>query len=517
MTAQLKVFTPNKWLSFLEKVLKSSPILLKANYGAFSKYGRSLEKSPKLSPNQATQILQANEKTYEVSKPGTILKSIDWNQLASNNPLEDSLAIAELCDKRSYLLGVFDGHGGPACARVLAKRLLSYIAASLPYQAVSSLLLEQMTPTAEFRAEVEALYAYEFNQFHASVNHLRDTLAFEETETAIGNVERALQTAFEALDQQLSEEALAFLLGPEMADILQRVPRWDWKPWWNGDFSSRDKVLQLSTLSTAMSGSVASVAHLSSNRLVLANTGDCQAVLGYISEDGNWGARKLGKEHTSENASEVERLYNEHPRNERDTVLRMDRLLGQLMPLRAFGDFRFKWPRHVLEKWVVPIVGESALPPNYKTPPYLSAKPEIIQHNLTAKDKFLVIASDGLWDLLSPTQVVRLVGEHMSGRVAFGPLSLPPGDVTLDEINFMLSQRREGLSKRPLDNNAATHLIRHALASTDTGLDPDRLSELLSLPDDVVRLFRDDITIIVAYFDTDYLLKTLPSANNSER
>ncbi len=64
--------------------------------------------------------------------------------------------------------------------------------------------------------------------------------------------------------------------------------------------------------------------------------------MGYLSEDGTWGARKLGKEHTSENASEVERLYSEHPRNERDTVLRMDRLLGQLMPLRAFGDFRFK-------------------------------------------------------------------------------------------------------------------------------------------------------------------------------
>ena len=38
---------------------------------------------------------------YEVTKPGSVLKSIDWNQLASNNPLEDSLAIAQLCDNRS--------------------------------------------------------------------------------------------------------------------------------------------------------------------------------------------------------------------------------------------------------------------------------------------------------------------------------------------------------------------------------------------------------------------------------
>nr|CAG4648646.1 EOG090X05SW [Polyphemus pediculus] len=372
-----------------------------------------------------------------------------------------------------------------------------------------------MTPTAEFHPEVEALYAYEFNQYHASVSHLRDTLYYEESQCSVESAERAFLTAFEAMDLQLSEEALAFLLGTEMGEILQKVPRWDWKPWWkDGGDLSRDKILKMATLSVAMSGAVATVAHVSSNNLVLANTGDCQAVLGFLSEDGSWGARKLGREHTSENLAEVERIYSEHPRNEIDTVIRKDRLLGQLMPLRAFGDFRFKWPRHVLEKWVLPVVGASALPANYKTPPYLTARPEITTHTLSSKDKFLIIASDGLWDLLSPTQVVRLVGEHMSGRVALGPLTLPPGDVTLSEINGMLHQRREEMSKRPLDKNAATHLIRHALGSTETGLDPDRLSELLSMPDEVVRLFRDDITIIVAYFDTDFLLKSLPSTNS---
>lgn len=99
----------------------------------------------------------------------------------------------------------------------------------------------------------------------------------------------------------------------------------------------------------------------------------------------------------------------------------------------------------------------------------------------------------------------------MSGRVALGPLTLPTGDVTLNVINQMLHQRREELSKCPLDSNAATHLIRHALGSTETGLDHQRLSQVLTLPGDVVRLFRDDISIIVAYFDTDYLLKSLPA------
>ena len=83
--------------------------------------------------------------------------------------------------------------------------------------------------------------------------------------------------AFEAMDQQLSEEALAFLLGPKMSKILQEVPRWDWEPWWNDTGKSQtDKMLRTATLSVAMSGAVGSVAHLSGNNLLLANTGDCQ-------------------------------------------------------------------------------------------------------------------------------------------------------------------------------------------------------------------------------------------------
>jgi len=338
------------------------------------------------------------------------------------------------------------------------------------------------------------------------VSHLRDVHNTQDCDS----IERALLTAFEMMDHQLGEEALAFLIGPKMDEILNLVSRWDWKPWWKEENPVRDKILQMSTLGVAMSGAVASVAHVSTNNLVLANTGDCQAVVGSINEDGSWAALKLGMEHTSENLAEVERLYSEHPASEQDTIIRMDRLLGQLMPLRAFGDFRFKWPRQVLADWLYPILDETVLSPHYKTPPYLTARPEIIKHTLAPKDKFLVIASDGLWDMLSPTQVVRLVGEHMSGRVALGPLTLPTGDVTLDTINQMLLQRRQELSKCPLDSNAATHLIRHALGSTETGLDHQRLSQILTLPGDVVRLFRDDISIIIAYFDTDYLLKSLP-------
>ena len=183
----------------------------------------------------------------------------------------------------------------------------------------------------------------------------------------------------------------------------------------------------------------------------------------------------------------------------------MERLLGQLAPLRAIGDFRYKWPRDVLSSVVIKHFGEQFIPPNYYTPPYLSARPDVVYHRLTPRDKFLVLASDGLWDIVSPLQVVRLVGEHMSGKVTLSPLKLPRRNMALGEINDMLLQRKEGLRTKPKDTNAATHLMRNALGGTEYGVDHGKLSQMLSLPEDVVRVFRDDITITVVYFDSEFL------------
>lgn len=134
-------------------------------------------------------------------------------------------------------------------------------------------------------------------------------------------------------------------------------------------------------------------------------------------------------------------IAGEHPANERDSVIRGERLLGQLAPLRAFGDFRYKWPAQVLEE-VASKYGHNVTPPFYLTPPYLTARPEVRHHILTPRDRFMVIASDGLWDMMSPMQVVKLVGEHMSGKAFLQPLKLPKTDVTLGDVAQILSHRK---------------------------------------------------------------------------
>ncbi|XP_063244804.1 pyruvate dehydrogenase [acetyl-transferring]-phosphatase 1, mitochondrial isoform X2 [Bacillus rossius redtenbacheri] len=434
----------------------------------------------RLTPQEVTSLLRENEFTKEFLSSGSV-KSYDSNQLLSNNPIEDTRSEAQCLLTTGLLLGVFDGHGGPACAHVAAKRMLHYIAVCLlPPDAlrkyldavdkkVEIKLLDCFNENIELIDDLKVLYERSFRTF---VKELSEQTARREF-----HMKDAMEQAFLRLDDDISREAT-----PEGGSKVDAR-----------------------TMSVAMSGAVSCVAHVDGPHLHLASVGDCQAVLGVLSDVGAWTAKKLSVEHNTDNQSEVSRILSEHPPGERDTVIRMDRLLGQLAPLRALGDHRYKWGMDKMRDLVVPHLGEKAVPPNYHTPPYLTARPEVVYHHLTPRDKFLVLATDGLWDLVSPLQAVRLVGEHMSGKVTLSPFRLPRKNMRIVDINQLLLQRKEGLAKKPVDTNAATHLLRNALGGTEYGMDHGKLSHILSLPDELVRLFRDDITITVVYFDSEFL------------
>lgn len=74
-------------------------------------------------------ILRGNEHTQEFGS-GSV-KSYDTNQLASNSPIEDSRTEGSCVHTSGLLVGIFDGHAGPACSQVISKRLMRYLAASL--------------------------------------------------------------------------------------------------------------------------------------------------------------------------------------------------------------------------------------------------------------------------------------------------------------------------------------------------------------------------------------------------
>ena len=163
---------------------------------------------------------------------------------------------------------------------------------------------------------------------------------------------------------------------------------------WNFNFtgsknsiSPADYKMILKGLRTAASGSCAIVAYLQGDEVYVANTGDCRAVMGrnmvckeenkselklnYMMLQGyadQYSAIDLSKDQTAKSPTEFSRMCEEHPGEDATIVVR-GRVLGGLMPSRAFGDARYKWPVSIQEI-VNPHMGRR-IPPNLLTPPYV--------------------------------------------------------------------------------------------------------------------------------------------------
>ncbi|XP_061101609.1 pyruvate dehydrogenase [acetyl-transferring]-phosphatase 2, mitochondrial-like [Conger conger] len=418
-----------------------------------------------LTDAQVTAILRANEQAVRFPEGPAL--GFESNQLAANAPMEDRRSAVTCLRTRGAMFGVFDGHCGHACAQTVAERLLYYAAVALmprPGLVELEAAMSDLRPLSPVLQWHKHHNDYNYRQSTSLyLRHLRafwrEILAGEEAAGGEGMSPRdALDRAFRRLDSDISLEAQV----PLQSDPLRSL-----------------------ALEVAFSGSTACVAHVGADGVHLANAGDCRAVVGAQEGHGGWSALPLSRDHNALNGAELERLWAQHPEVEQGTVVEDGRLLGTLMPLRAFGDVRFKWSLELQRKVLENSRDLDSLdiyeytPPNYLTPPYLEATPELTYHRLRPEDRFLILGSDGLWDMLDDEGAVRLVAEHLTAMYHQG-----------------------GPSPPALDPNAATHLIRHAIGTNDYGeIDPERLATMLSLPEEVARMYRDDITVTVIYFN----------------
>jgi pyruvate dehydrogenase phosphatase len=121
--------------------------------------------------------------------------------------------------------------------------------------------------------------------------------------------------------------------------------------------------------------------------------------------------------------------------------------------------------------------------------------------------RFLILATDGLWDQLSNSDTVALVGGHMSGFRG----TVPSGQLqkkfpTLEDISNKTSNplphSAAGTASRQAgwvfkNENMGMHLIRNALG----GDDEQNIRQTLSIPAPFSRRFRDDITVAIITFE----------------
>ncbi|KAF9985623.1 hypothetical protein BGZ65_010330 [Modicella reniformis] len=425
-----------------------------------------------LTPEQVELRLGNHQRSFRIADPGKskskagsdqdVVQGYCINQVASNNPIEDDLSRHIVRNGNGQIkrmfFGVFDGHSGWCCSQKVAQELAPSVAKELD-----------------------------------TISNPGDTKAIVE----------AIERGFLKLDQRIVHES------------VKRVLEHPSRP------------LACSSLLSAISGSCALLAYVDprENDLYIACTGDSRAVMGVRgpSSDGGhvWRAVPLSFDQTGRNRWEVKRLQEEHP-GEESTVIMGGRVLGGLEPTRSFGDARYKWSKEIQGK-VFQLFPTYRQPyRNYHTPPYVTAKPVVQHHKIQPEDRFLIMATDGLWDKLTSDEVVQLVGDLLDGKIGHDEMILDKEGIrkykqqrrlALQESQLPTNGREEQTQQEEEEGeltppkgpasqvckftyrdhaNASTHLIRNALG----GANDDKLAATLSIPSPMSRGYRDDITVV---------------------
>jgi serine/threonine protein phosphatase PrpC len=159
--------------------------------------------------------------------------------------------------------------------------------------------------------------------------------------------------------------------------------------------------LQNSGIEIAFSGSTLNSVLIFGNSLICSNIGDSRAILGRFSEEG-WGFLSLSSDHSLKRFDERQRILNSNGRIDYslnsegkpvgpERVWLADENIPGLAMTRSIGDSISK------------VVG-------------VTSDPETIVRRLRPEDKFLVMASDGLWEKLSNEDVLSIVSSYFAGK-----------------------------------------------------------------------------------------------------
>lgn len=274
---------------------------------------------------------------------------------------------------------------------------------------------------------------------------------------------------------------------------------------------ANSKLVAAELLAPALSGACALLSFYDSNSRLLrvACTGDSRAVLGRRGASGKWVATPLSVDQTGSNPDEAARVRKLHPGE--NSAIKNGRILGGLEPSRAFGDASYKWTREVSERMRSSFFGRTPNP-LLRTPPYVTAEPVVTTTKIEPENgDFVVMATDGLWEMLTNEEVVGLVGQWIekqsaenSGSTASSwlkmfssqekglPVEHTKTSLVEDGQKTPIRQRQWGVNGGEdarfvvEDKNVATHLVRNALG----GRNSEMVCALLTLPSPYARRYR---------------------------
>ncbi|GAB2291914.1 hypothetical protein Dimus_026164 [Dionaea muscipula] len=196
--------------------------------------------------------------------------------------------------------------------------------------------------------------------------------------------------------------------------------------------------------------------------LFVANVGDSRAVLGKLTTRGGVQPVQLSADHNASMESERRELQSLHPDDPHIVTMKHNvwRVKGIIQITRSIGDFYLKKAEYNRE----PLNAKFLVAGTFKRP-ILSSEPSISVHPLQSQDRFVIFASDGLWEQLSNQEAVDIV--HSSSR-----------------------------------NGIARKLVKAALQEAAKKREM-RYSDLKKIDQGVRRHFHDDITVVVLFLNSN--------------
>ncbi|KAM7524595.1 hypothetical protein LguiA_014497 [Lonicera macranthoides] len=211
--------------------------------------------------------------------------------------------------------------------------------------------------------------------------------------------------------------------------------------------------------------------------LYVANLGDSRAVLGSLGKSNN---KIVAEQLTGDHNASVEEVRQElkslHPDDSHIVVMKHGawRIKGIIQVSRSIGDAYLKRPEFSLD----PSFPRFHLSEPIRRP-VLRADPSIYTRPLQSDDKFIIFASDGLWEHITNQEAVEIVHNNPRAGVA---------------RRLLTSALSEAARKREM-----------------------RYDDLKKVEKGTRRFFHDDITVVVVFIDHDLLEKEGPVAELSVR
>ncbi|KAL3625512.1 hypothetical protein CASFOL_030966 [Castilleja foliolosa] len=216
--------------------------------------------------------------------------------------------------------------------------------------------------------------------------------------------------------------------------------------------------------SIAAIGSCCLVGVIWKGTLYVANLGDSRAVLGFTDGLNKIVAEPLTKDHNASIEEVRKELKALHPEDSQILLMKQGvwRIKGIIQVSRSIGDAYLKRPEFALD---------SSFPrfhlPEPLRQPVMRSDPDIFTRDLQRDDKFVIFASDGLW-------------EHMTNQEA---------------VEIVHNNPRSGIAKRLV----VTALERAAVARQIP------YSEVKKLEQGIRRHIHDDITVVVIFIDDEMM------------